>query len=95
MTNPIRQHDEKFRRIQRLIFPEKFACKLRSDKLCAAARRPVHDKHGITGLALRIALGFPERPIMNPQFWQRLTRGELKIANRVIVFPRRWIIGRA
>ena len=67
VADPVRQNDEKFRRIQRLIFPEEFAGKLRPNKLRAAARCPMHDENCIGRLALRIFLRLSERPIMETQ----------------------------
>ena len=42
VVDSIRQHNEKFHRIERLIFPKKFACEFRPDKLCTAAGSPAH-----------------------------------------------------
>src|SRR6266550_1586102 len=93
VADPVRQHDEKLGLIEWLIFPEKFTAKFWPNKLRAAARRPVHDQYGVARLALRVLLRFPERPIVQPQLWQRLARGELEIANSKIAFRRRRIIG--
>jgi hypothetical protein len=93
VTDPVWQHDEKFRGIKRLIFPEELAGKLRADKLRAAAGRPVHDENCIRRFALRIFLRFSERPVMETQLWQCFPRSKLEIANRVIALSRRRIIG--
>ena len=42
VADSIRRRNEKFRRIERLIFPKKFACEFRPGKLCAAAGSPAH-----------------------------------------------------
>ena len=65
---------KKFRRVERLIFPEKFPGKFRPDKLRAAAGRSVRDQNGITHIPVRILVDLPERPIMNPQLRQRSRR---------------------
>ena len=95
MTDPVRQHDEKLGRVERLTLPEKFAREFRPDKLRAAPGRSVHDEHRVARLALRVFLSFPERPVMNPQLRQAFARGEFEIANCVIAFRWRWIIRRA
>ncbi len=66
----IRQDDEKFRRVQRLIFPEQFAGKFRPNKLRAATGRPVHDENRIRCFPLRVFLWFTQRPVMDAQFGQ-------------------------
>ena len=70
VADAVRQHDEEFRRIERLILPEQFASKLRANELRAATGCPVHDKNGIRRFALRILLRFPERPVMQAQLRQ-------------------------
>ena len=45
VTDAVRQHDEKFRRIERLIFSKQLTGKFRANKLRAAAGRPVHDQN--------------------------------------------------
>ena len=70
MTNRVRQHDEKFRRIERLIFSKQLAGKLRTDKLRTAAGCPVHDENCIRRFALRIFLRFSQRPVMQTQLRQ-------------------------
>ena len=59
VTDPIGQHDEKFRRIERLILSEKFAGKFRTNELRAAARRPVHDENGVGVLPCAFFCGLP------------------------------------
>ena len=64
VTDPVRQHNEKFCRIQRLIFSKQLAGKFRANKLRAAADGPVHDENGIGNLALRVFLRCPQCSIM-------------------------------
>src|SRR6266487_3241249 len=67
----VRQNDEKLRRIERLVLPEKLIRKFRSrDKLCAAAGGTVHDQYGICRFALRVFLWFSQRSIMKTQLRQ-------------------------
>ena len=56
VADAVRQHDEKFRGIERLTCAEKFAGKFRTDKLRAAAGRAVHDQDGVRRFALRVLL---------------------------------------
>ena len=77
VADPVRQHDEKFRRIERLTFAEQFTGKFRANKLRAAAGRPVHDQHGVRRFALRIFLRFPQRPVMKTQLRQRFARMQI------------------
>ena len=65
VANPVRQHDEKFRRVERLIFSKQLTGKFRANKLRAAAGCPVHDQNGICRFALRIFLRFSQCPIMD------------------------------
>ena len=68
VTNPVRQDDEKLRRIERLTFPEKLIRKFRSrDKLRTAAGCPMDDENCIGRLALRILLRLSECPVMETQ----------------------------
>ena len=93
VANPVRQHDEKFCRIERLIFSEQFAGKFRANKLRAAAGCAVHDQNGVGRFALRIFLRFSQCPVMEPQLRQGFAGCEFEIANREIAFGRRRIIG--
>src|SRR5438034_11683784 len=70
VADSVRQYDKKLRRIEWLNFPEKFVRKFRAEKLRAAASGPVHNENRIRGLALRILLRFPQRPIMDMQLRQ-------------------------
>ena len=92
MTDPVRQHDEKFRRVEWLIFSKKLAGKFRANKLRAAAGCPVHDQNRIGRFALRIFLRFSERPIMDAQLRQCFAGLKFEIGNREIAFGRRGII---
>ena len=92
VADPVRQHDEKFRSIQRLTSTKKFTGKFRSNKLRAAAGRSVHDQNCIGRFALRIFLRFAERPVVDAQLRQRFARLKFKIRNRVIAFSRWGII---
>ena len=92
VANPVRQHDEKFRRVERLIFSKQLAGKFRANKLRAAAGCPVHDQNGIGRFALRIFLRFSQRPIMDAQLRQCFAGLKFEIANREIAFGRRGII---
>ena len=56
VADPVRQHDEKFRRVERLIFSKQLTGKFRTNKLRAAAGGPVHDQNGICRFALRVFL---------------------------------------
>ena len=91
VANSIRQHDEIFRRVERLIFTEKFAGKFRSNELRAATGRSVHDQHGVREFALDV-IAFAERSVMNSQLGQALSRREFEIVDRVIALVRRRII---
>ena len=82
VTDPVRQHDEIFRRVERLILSKQFAGKFRANKLRAAARCPVHDENGIGSLALRVFLRFPQCSIMDTQLRQCFARLKFEIANR-------------
>ena len=93
VADRIRQDDEELCHIERLIFPEELAGKLRANKLRAAAGRPMHDENCIRRFALRIFLRFSERPIMETQLRQCFARSKFEIANRVIALSRRRIIG--
>ena len=65
VANPVRQHDEKFCRVERLIFSKQLAGKFRANKLRAAAGCPVHDQNRICRFALRIFLRFSQRSVMD------------------------------
>src|SRR5437016_9999543 len=67
VADAVRQHDEEFRRIERLILPEQFASKLGANELRAATGCPVHDKNGIRRLAVRVFLWFTQCPISETQ----------------------------
>ena len=92
MANPVRQHNEKFCYIERLIFSEKLASEFGANKLRAAAGCSVHDENRIGRFALRVLLGFSQRAIVNPQFRQSFARLKFEVANREIAFGRRGII---
>ena len=53
----------------------------------------MHDENGIRRFALWIFFRFPQCPIMQTQLPQRLAGSKFEIANRVIAFLRRRIIG--
>jgi hypothetical protein len=89
----VRQHDEKLCCIERVIFSEKFARKLLTDKLRTVAGRSVHDENGVAALAFRVFIDLAERSIMNPQLRQGSAGCELEIVNRIIALGRRRIIG--
>ena len=95
VTDPVRQHDEVFRRIERLIFTKQFAGKFRANKLRAAARCSVHDENRIGGFTFRIFLRLPERPVMEAQLRQCFAGSKFEIADRKVAFCRRGIIGGA
>ena len=95
MADCVRERNEKLGRIERLILSEQFAGKFRPDKLCAAAGGSMHDENGIARLALIVFVDLAERSIMDSQFGRSLTGRELKIADRVIGFDWRRIIGGA
>src|SRR5262249_55480368 len=83
-----------FRRVERLIFTEKFAGKLRSNKLRAAAGCPVHDQNRVRDLAARVLVDFAERAVMDFQFGQRFAGSEFEIVDGVIAFGwRRIVVG--
>src|ERR1700693_6136224 len=93
VTDSVREHDEKFRNIERLIFAEKFTGEFWSNELRTAPGRPVHDENRVGRLAVRIFLNLAERAVMNFQFRQRFAGPEFEVANRVIAFSWRRIIG--
>jgi hypothetical protein len=70
VADPVRQHNEKFCRVERLIFSKQFAGKFRANKLRAAAGSPVHDQNRIGRFALRVFLRFSKCPIMETQLRQ-------------------------
>ena len=72
VANPVRQHDEKFCGVERLIFSKQFAGKFRANKLRAAAGCPVRDQNGISGFAFRIFFRFSQRSVVKTQLRQRL-----------------------
>ncbi len=94
VPDSVREHDEKFRGIKRLTRAKKFAREFRPDELRAAAGRPMRDQHRVAHGALLILHRFANGPVMDLQFRQRLARSELEIADDVIAFRRRRIIGR-
>src|SRR5438552_10565838 len=95
MTNSIRQDDEEFGGIERLTAAEKFAGKLRPNKLCAASSRSVHDQHCVGRFSLGIFISLPQGAIMQAQLRSCFATCEPEIANCVIAFRRRGIIARA
>ena len=93
VTDSVREDDEKFRRIERLVFREQLVRKLGPrHKLRAAASCPVHDQNCIRRSALRIFLRLSNGPVMEMQLWQCLARRKFKVADREIAFRRRGII---
>ena len=64
---PIRQYNEKFRHIERLIFSKQFTRKFRTNKLRAAAGCSMHDQNGISRFAFRILFRFPQCSVMKTQ----------------------------
>lgn len=92
VTDPVGQDDEKFRRVEWLIFSKKFARELRPDELRSAPGCPVQDQHRVRRFALGIFIHLAKRAIMNPQFRQRLAGSKSEIADYVISFCRRGII---
>ena len=93
VADPVRQHDEKLRRIEWLIFAEKLARKFRPDKLRAATRRPVHNENRVARFALRVLLRFSQRPIMETQLWQCFAPRKFEIANRIVALGGGRIVG--
>src|SRR5437016_5592501 len=93
VANAIREHDEKSRRVERLILTEEFTGKFGADKLRAAPGCSVHDQNGVGNFSLRIFVDLADRSIMNPQFGQRFAVREFEIVNRVLALSRRRIIG--
>ena len=70
VANSVRQHDEKFRRIERLIFSKEFAGKLGRINCAPLPVVPCMMRIGIRRFALRILLRFSQRPIMEAQLRQ-------------------------
>src|SRR5262249_2899153 len=70
VADSVWQHDKKFRRIERLIFPEQLAGEFRSNKLRATASCAVYDENGVRRFALRVSLWFSQRPIVETQLRQ-------------------------
>jgi hypothetical protein len=95
VSDPVREYDEIFRGVERLIFSEKFTSKFRPNELRAAPSRSMSDENGIRDLALRVLVDLAESSIMNPQFGQRFAGNEFEIANGVIAFGWGRIIGGA
>ena len=105
VSDPVRQHGEEFRRIQRLILPEELIRELWArqvrrqkwsslHKLRAAASRSMHDEDCIRRFALCIFFRLSDGPVMETQLWQRLARCKFKIPNREIAFRRGGIVRR-
>jgi hypothetical protein len=94
VTDSVRQHNEKLRRIERLARTEKFTGEFRANKLRAAAGCSVHDENCISRFALSIFLRFSERPVMNPQPRQCFAGLKFAIPNGIIALGGRRIIGR-
>jgi len=92
VPDSIREHDEKVRRIERLVFTEEFTGKFWANKLRSTASCSVHDQNGIGNLSLRVFVDLADCSIMNPQFGQRFPGREFEIVNRVIAFSRHGII---
>src|SRR6266550_171581 len=93
VPNAVRQHDKKFCRIERLIFPEQLTGKLRPNKLRTASGRSVHDEHCVYCFALSIFFRSSECAIMKPQLRQAFTRGKFEIVDRIVALSRHRIIG--
>ena len=89
------KHDEKLRGIERLARAEKFAGEFRPDELRAAAGGSVGDEDRVAHDAFLVLHRLADGPVMNLQFRQRLARGEFEIADDVVAFHWRRIIGRA
>src|SRR4029077_1449824 len=53
----------------------------------------MHDENGIRCFALCILVLFSQRPVMEAHLWRRFARGKLEVANRVVAFRRRRVIG--
>src|SRR6266481_9575670 len=83
VADSIGEHNEKFCRIERLIFSEKFAREFRPNKLRAAAGCSMHNENGVPRLAPAVVVDLAQRSIVDSPFGQSLTRRELEIADRV------------
>jgi hypothetical protein len=92
VANPVWQHDEKFCRVEWLIFSKQLAGKLGPNELRAVTCSSMHDENRIRRFALCIFLRFSQRAIVNPQFRQSFTRLKFEIANCEIALSRRGII---
>ena len=66
MADPIRQNNEKFGGVQRLIFSKKFAGELWSNELGATAGCPVRDQDRVTGLTLSVLFRLSQSPVVDP-----------------------------
>ena len=95
MADSVRKYDKKLGRFEWLILSEKFTGKLRANKLRAAAGRSMHNENDVSSLAFGVCVDLADRSIVNSQFRQCFTGGESEVANVVIAFRWRRIIGRA
>lgn len=94
VSDVIGQDDEKFRGIEGLADPEKFAGELRPNELCAAAGGPMHDEDDVLSYPFRIFHGLTERPVVEPQLRHGFTGGKLEVVRDKIAFFGRRILRR-
>src|SRR5258708_4480409 len=88
VANAVRQDDEITRRVEKLAGTEEHSCKLRLKELLAATSGAVENQNRVRDMALRVARGIPQRPIVQPQFGQRFGRAEFEIVRDEIAFCR-------
>ena len=85
MADGVGQHEEKFRRVQRLAGAEKFTGKAVAHELPAAASGAMHDEHGIIDPALGVAMDRAQRAVMHAQLRQASAILKAEIANHEVM----------
>jgi hypothetical protein len=88
VANAIRQDDEVTRCVEELAGTEEHSRELRLKELLAAASGAVENQNRVRNLALRVARGIPQRPIVQAQFGQRFGRAKFEIMRDEIAFRR-------
>jgi hypothetical protein len=64
VANAIRQDDEVTRCVEELAGTKEHSCKLRLKELLAATSGAVENQNRVRDLALRVAHGIPQRPVV-------------------------------
>src|SRR4029077_5708296 len=86
VANAIRKNNEVSRGVQKLPRAKQFVSKNGRKELMTGAARAVKNQDCVRDAALRVAQGFAESGVMQPQFRQRLSRAEFEVHNNEIAF---------